>query len=156
MNASFSIGGAAFLKSWFDIYEGESALTSQDKNKPSIIEVAGGDTYGGATPPISNFFGDKPTPPIMGMMGIDVDAVGNHSFDRGQAYYRTQLLSLADFPVLSSNVVFPDGKYPKEWKPSTMFKLPGRRQARGRRLHDRVDTGSRVPGQPRPVPGPAR
>ena len=115
--------------------------------------MAGGDTYGGATPPISNFFGDKPTPPIMGMMGIDADAVGNHSFDRGQTYYRTQLLPLADFPVLSANVVYPDGKYPKEWQPSTMFKFPGG-----------VDSGSsasrpsrrrsRVPGQPRPVPGP--
>ena len=45
--------------------------------------MAGGDSFGGATPPISNFFGDKPTPPIMKMMGIDVDALGNHSFDRG-------------------------------------------------------------------------
>ena len=84
VNPSFAIGGAAFLKTWFDVYEGESALTSRDTNKPSIIEVAGGDSFGGATPPISNFFGDKPTPPIMGMMGIDVDAVGNHSFDRGR------------------------------------------------------------------------
>src|SRR5262245_8768739 len=77
VNASFGIGGAAFLKTWFDIYEGESALTSREKHEPSIIEVAAGDTFGGATPPISNFFGDKPTPPIMGMMGIDVDTVGN-------------------------------------------------------------------------------
>ena len=34
----------------------------------------------------------------MGMMGIDVDALGNHSFDRGQDYFRTQLITLADFP----------------------------------------------------------
>ena len=31
VNPSFAIGGAAFLKTWFDIYEGESALTSRDK-----------------------------------------------------------------------------------------------------------------------------
>ena len=55
------IGGAAFLKTWFDVYEGESALTSATEDSSSIIEVAGGDTFGGATPPISNFFGDKPT-----------------------------------------------------------------------------------------------
>jgi 2',3'-cyclic-nucleotide 2'-phosphodiesterase (5'-nucleotidase family)/predicted AlkP superfamily phosphohydrolase/phosphomutase len=125
VNATFGIGGAAFYKTWFDIYEGESALTSRDPRKPSIIEVAAGDTYGGATPPISNFFGDKPTPPIMKMMGIDVDTVGNHSFDRGQTYYRTQLLTLADFPVLSSNITYPDGKYPKEWQPSTVIRFPG-------------------------------
>ena len=83
VNASFAIGGAAFLKPWFDVYEAESAPSSATK-QPSIIEVAGGDSFGGATPPISNFFGDKPTPPIMSMMGIDVDALGNHSFDRGR------------------------------------------------------------------------
>ena len=59
------------------------------------------------------------------MMGIDVDTVGNHSFDPGQTYYRTQLLTLADFPVLSSNITYPDGKYPKEWQPSTVIKFPG-------------------------------
>ena len=50
-----------------------------------MLEVAGGDSFGGATPPISNFFEDKPTPPIMNMMGIDVDALGNHNFDRGRS-----------------------------------------------------------------------
>jgi 2',3'-cyclic-nucleotide 2'-phosphodiesterase (5'-nucleotidase family) len=59
----------------------------------------------------------------MNMMGIDADAVGNHSFDRGQQYFRTQLIPLADFPILSSNVVFPDGTTPKEWSPSTTFKF---------------------------------
>ncbi len=29
------------------------------------LTVAGGDSFGGATPPISNFFGDKPTVQIM-------------------------------------------------------------------------------------------
>jgi 2',3'-cyclic-nucleotide 2'-phosphodiesterase (5'-nucleotidase family) len=27
--------------------------------------------------------------------------------------------------VLSSNITYPDGKYPKEWKPSTVIKFPG-------------------------------
>ena len=27
--------------------------------------------------------------------------------------------------MLSSNITYPDGKYPKEWKPSTVIKFPG-------------------------------
>jgi 2',3'-cyclic-nucleotide 2'-phosphodiesterase (5'-nucleotidase family) len=124
LGPTFGVAGAAFLKAWFDIYEAEAAA-SADNKKPNILEVAGGDSFGGATPPISNFFGDKPTPPIMNLMGIDADAVGNHSFDHGQNYLRTQLISLAKFPVLSSNVVYPDGTTPPEWSPSTTFKFPG-------------------------------
>ena len=50
---TFPIAGAAFLKAWFDVYRAEA----QDS-----ITVAGGDSFGGATPPHSNFFGDTPTP----------------------------------------------------------------------------------------------
>jgi 2',3'-cyclic-nucleotide 2'-phosphodiesterase (5'-nucleotidase family)/predicted AlkP superfamily phosphohydrolase/phosphomutase len=121
VNPSFGIGGSAFLKSWFDAYERESALSS-DNGKANILEVAGGDSFGGATPPISNFFGDKPTPPIMGMMGIDIDAIGNHSFDRGQTYLRNELISLAPFPMISANVVDgTSGLTPAEWSPSHVF-----------------------------------
>src|SRR5262249_14817791 len=119
---SFGIGGAAFLKTWFDLYEAEAAKSS-DNGRPNVLEVAGGDSFGGATPPISNFFGDKPTPPIMGMMGIDADAIGNHSFDHGQTYLRTQLIPLATFPMLSANVVNPNGSTPPEWSPSAVFKF---------------------------------
>ena len=66
----------------------------------------------------------------MGMMGIDVDAVGNHSFDRGQTYYRTQLLTLADFPVLSSNVVYPDGQVPEGVAAVDGVQVPRRRRPR--------------------------
>ena len=78
---TYATGGSAFYKKWFEIYEAEAARAPKSK----VFEVMGGDSFGGATPPISNFFGDKPTPPIMGMMGIDIDAIGNHSFDRGEA-----------------------------------------------------------------------
>ena len=118
-NPSFAIAGAAFLETWFDVYEGEANRV----DAAGIIEVAGGDSFGGATPPISNFFGDKPTPPIMNMMGIDADALGNHSFDRGQAYLREELIPLAEFPMLSANIVRANGKTPQEWSPSTVFKL---------------------------------
>lgn len=113
VNPSFSIAGAAFLKPWFDVYRAEAPMGS--------ITIAGGDSFGGATPPISNFFGDTPTPPIMGMMGIDADALGNHNFDRGESYLRDTLIPLAPFPMLSANVVYPDGTTPSEWAPSTVF-----------------------------------
>jgi 2',3'-cyclic-nucleotide 2'-phosphodiesterase (5'-nucleotidase family) len=112
-NPSFAIGGAAFLKTWFDTYRADA--------RSSTIDLTGGDSFGGATPPISNFFDDKPTPPIMNMMGIDAEALGNHTFDRGEQFLRTELIPLADFDMISSNVVFPDGTTPSEWSKSTMF-----------------------------------
>jgi 2',3'-cyclic-nucleotide 2'-phosphodiesterase (5'-nucleotidase family)/predicted AlkP superfamily phosphohydrolase/phosphomutase len=126
VNGTFGIGGSAYLKKYFETYEAESALSKQGRtmgpnNASNVLEVAAGDSFGGATPPISNFFGDKPTPPIMTMMGIDLDSVGNHSFDRGQAYFRNELIPLAGFPLISANVVLPDGTTPTGWTPSKVF-----------------------------------
>ncbi|OGN97573.1 MAG: hypothetical protein A2Z71_00630, partial [Chloroflexi bacterium RBG_13_50_21] len=111
-NQSFAIGGAAFLKSWFDLYRAEAQSGS--------LTVAGGDSVG-ATPPISAFFGDTPTIDIMNMMGFNLDGLGNHNFDKGQAYLRTTLIPLANFPYISSNVIDAKGKTPAEWKPSVVF-----------------------------------
>ena len=113
LNPTFPIGGAAFLSTWFDTFRAEAPNGS--------LTIGGGDSFGGATPPHSNFFGDKPTPPIMGLMGFDADAIGNHSFDHGEAYLRNTLIPLAPFPMLSANIVFPNGKTPPEWSPSTTF-----------------------------------
>jgi 2',3'-cyclic-nucleotide 2'-phosphodiesterase (5'-nucleotidase family) len=112
-NPTFPIAGAAFLKPWFDRYRREATGGS--------ITIAGGDSFGGATPPHSNFFGDTPTPPIMNLMGFSADALGNHSFDRGEAYLRSTLIPLADFPMLSANIVLPNGRTPPEWSRSTVF-----------------------------------
>ncbi|HLO32544.1 MAG TPA: alkaline phosphatase family protein, partial [Anaerolineales bacterium] len=110
VNASFAIGGSAFLKPWFDVYRAEAPGGS--------ITVAGGDSEG-ATPPISAFFGDTPTVEIMNMMGISSDGLGNHNFDKGQAYLRNTLIPLANFPFLTSNLIDPStGKTPPEWQPS--------------------------------------
>ncbi|HET7087487.1 MAG TPA: alkaline phosphatase family protein [Anaerolineae bacterium] len=113
LNPSFAIGGSAFLKPWFDVYRAEAPGGS--------LTVAGGDSVG-ATPPISNFFGDKPTIEIMNMMGFTSDGLGNHNFDRGQTYLRTELIPLANFPYLSANIIDPaTGRTPPEWKPSQVF-----------------------------------
>ena len=110
---TFAIGGAAFLKPWFDAYRAEAPGGS--------LTVATGDSEG-ATPPISAFFGDKPTVEIMNMMGFTSDGLGNHNFDDGQTYLRTELIPLADFPFLTANIVDPvTQKTPPEWAPSRAF-----------------------------------
>ena len=114
-NPSFSIGGAAFLKPWLDRFRAESGGRS--------LFLTGGDDFGGATPPISNFFDDKPTVDILDLMGLDAEAIGNHQFDRGEQFLREQLIPLADFDMLSANVVFPDGSTPDEWDPSALYDL---------------------------------
>ena len=115
-NPSFGIGGAAFLKPWFDIYRAEAPNGS--------ITVAAGDSIG-ATPPISNFFGDKPTIQIMNKMGFSADGIGNHNFDYGESYFRTELVPLALYPFLTSNVVDAGGNTPAEWRPSKVFSVFG-------------------------------
>jgi len=116
-NPSFAIGGAAFLKPWFDLYRSEA--------RDGVITIHGGDAVG-ASPPISNFFGDKPTMTTLNMLGLTADSLGNHNFDRGSAYLRNELIPLAKFPYLSANAVFASsGAYPPEWKPSQVFDFDG-------------------------------
>ncbi len=118
VGASFAIGGAAYLKPWFDTYRAEA----MDGNS---ITISGGDLVG-ASPPISNFFGDKPTMQAANVMGLTFDTLGNHNFDRGQTYLRTELIPLADFKYLGANVVYPtSGLTPPEWRPSTVYNFAG-------------------------------
>lgn len=112
LGPTFPIGGSAYLKSWFDVYRAEAPNGS--------VTMAAGDSVG-ATPPISAFFGDTPTIEIMNMMGFQLDGLGNHNFDKGQAYLRNTLIPLANFPYISANVVNAQGKTPAEWKPSVVF-----------------------------------
>jgi 2',3'-cyclic-nucleotide 2'-phosphodiesterase (5'-nucleotidase family)/predicted AlkP superfamily phosphohydrolase/phosphomutase len=109
-NPSFAIGGAAFLKPWFDAYRAE--------NPGRTITVTAGDAVG-ASPPISNFFGDKPTIELMNKMGFTLDGLGNHNFDRGEQYLRNELIPLATFKYVSANVL--DSRTndtPPEWSKS--------------------------------------
>ena len=113
---SFAIGGSAFLEPWFDVYRAEAGKDH--------FTVAAGDSVG-ATPPISSFFGDTPTIELMNMMGFSADGLGNHNFDKGQAYLRNTLIPLAKFPYVSANVVDASGKTPSQWKPSVTFNVEG-------------------------------
>ena len=62
---------------------------------------------------------------VLNMMGLSADTLGNHNFDRGSEYLRTELIPMADFPYLAANVVFPNGKLPPEWKASQVFDFNG-------------------------------
>jgi 2',3'-cyclic-nucleotide 2'-phosphodiesterase (5'-nucleotidase family) len=114
---TFSIGGAAYLKPWFDWYRAEA--------KDGSITLSAGDLVG-ASPPISNFFGDKPTITIMNMLGLSGTTLGNHEFDSGQTYLRTELIPLADYPYLAANAIDPaTGKPPAEWTYSDTYHFNG-------------------------------
>jgi 2',3'-cyclic-nucleotide 2'-phosphodiesterase (5'-nucleotidase family) len=113
-NPTFNIGGSAFLKQWFDLYRAEAP--------DGHITVAAGDSIG-ATPPIASFFGDRPVPEIMNMMGFSADGIGNHNFDRGEQYFRNTIVPIADFPYLSANILDDAGRTPAEWSPSVTFQM---------------------------------
>lgn len=109
-NPSFDVGGAAFLKPWFDAFRAEA--------KGNAVLVTAGDAVG-ATPPISAFFGDVPTIEMMNAMGFDADALGNHNFDVGYEYMFGTLAPGARFPYLSANLQANDGGTPVPVSPST-------------------------------------
>ena len=117
LGPTFSIGGAAFLKAWFDAYRAE--------NPGRTITLTAGDAVG-ATPPISAAFGDKPTIELMNKMGFNLDGLGNHNFDRGEQYLRNELIPLANFKYVSANIVDPrTGEPPAEWSKSRNFDIGG-------------------------------
>jgi len=87
------IGGAAFLKTYFD--EARAA-------NPNTLTFMAGDSIG-ATPPISSFFEDEPAIEAMNMMGVTADTFGNHNFDRGVAHLQG-MIDLAEFDFIASNL----------------------------------------------------
>ena len=70
------VGGAAALKAYFD--------AERATNPGGTLVVTAGDAFG-ATPPLSAFFDDVPAVLAANLMGIDVDTLGNHNFDRASA-----------------------------------------------------------------------
>ena len=108
-------GGAAYLA---------GALTRLRTGRS--ITVSAGDVIG-ASPLISSLFLDEPTIDAMNAMGLELNAVGNHEFDRGAAELqrmqvggcqkytpripcRVEPFAGATFRFLAANVFGPDGK----------------------------------------------
>ena len=68
-------GGAAFLA---------THIARLRAGNPRTIVVSAGDLTG-ASPLLSNVFKDEPSVLVMNRIGLDIEAVGNHDFDRGPA-----------------------------------------------------------------------
>jgi 5'-nucleotidase len=66
-------GGAAYLATHVKRLGAEN---------PNTLVVSAGDLTG-ASPLLSNLFKDEPTILVMNHIGLDLEAVGNHDFDRG-------------------------------------------------------------------------
>ncbi|HSV50886.1 MAG TPA: bifunctional metallophosphatase/5'-nucleotidase [Burkholderiaceae bacterium] len=60
-----------------------TAVAQARARNPNHIFVAAGDLVG-ATPLLSALFHDEPTIASLGLMGLEVTAVGNHEFDHGK------------------------------------------------------------------------
>ena len=69
------VGGAAYVA---------GALSQLRQGHPFTITVGAGDLIG-ATPLMSSYFLDEPTVMAANMFGLELNAVGNHEFDRGSA-----------------------------------------------------------------------
>jgi 5'-nucleotidase len=117
INSSFSTfggsGGAQYLA---------THLRDASATTPNSITVSAGDLIG-ASPWISALFHDEPTIEAANMFGLEINAVGNHEFDKGAAeVLRMQQggahpvdgdldgdpFAGADFQFLSANVVSDD------------------------------------------------
>ena len=72
---SGNLGGAAYLA---------THLAEARAGHDYTLHVDAGDTVG-ATPVLSNLFFDDPSVEAMNLMGLDIQTVGNHEFDRGQS-----------------------------------------------------------------------
>lgn len=74
-----------------------AARWAEDRLAYPTLTLTAGDDFG-ATPPLSGFFNEVPA--VLGerMMGVQVNALGNHNFDRGIAHLQS-MIDLAGAPT---------------------------------------------------------
>lgn len=77
-----------------------SARWQQDRQSHPTLTLTAGDDFG-ATPALSNFFNEEPAVKAQRLMGIQVNTLGNHDFDRGVAHLQ-QMIDLAGAPTGAS------------------------------------------------------
>lgn len=92
--SSIAAGGAAFMA---------SHIRALAEAEPNTAIVSAGDLTG-ASPLLSNLFGDKPVTEIMSSVGLDFNGVGNHEFDRGLDAL-LDLQKSANYKYLAANVI---------------------------------------------------
>ena len=79
-------------------------LTQYRTANPNTVFVSSGDNIGAST--FTSFIqDDAPTLTALDQMGLDVSAIGNHEFDRGQDDLSGRVEDAADFDYLAANVV---------------------------------------------------
>ena len=88
-----TFGGAAVLSTYWQM---------DRMANPNTLILTAGDAYG-ASPPLSNFFDERPAVQSMNLMGFDLDTFGNHNFDRGVEHLQ-QMIDLAEFQYVSANL----------------------------------------------------
>ena len=103
-------GGAAFLGSY---------VRELERNNRNSLLVSAGDLIG-ASPLLSALYHDEPTIEAMNLLGLDLNAVGNHEFDEGEAELKRMQrggchptegckdgtgFAGADFKFLAANVI---------------------------------------------------
>lgn len=76
-----NVGGAAVLSSYF---KADRAVN------PNTITFTAGDAFG-ATPPLASFFDEEPAVRTMRLMGFDLDGLGNHNWDKGNAHLQRMI-----------------------------------------------------------------
>ena len=72
------------------------------QNPEGTLFLDAGDVLCGA--PIANLTDGAPVIALLGQMGVDAMTLGNHEFDRGQAFLN-DCIRRADFPILCANIV---------------------------------------------------
>ena len=79
------------------------AVDSVRAQNPSTAFVSSGDNIG-ATTFVSAVQNDTPTLDVLGLMRLDVSAVGNHELDKGAADFEVRVNDESDFPYVLANV----------------------------------------------------
>src|SRR5918996_2036936 len=74
-----------------------SARWQEDRLAFPTLTLTAGDDFG-ATPALSGFFNEEPAVKAERLMGIQVNTLGNHNFDRGVAHLQ-QMIDLAGAPT---------------------------------------------------------
>jgi 5'-nucleotidase len=93
LDPSGTVGGAAYLASWF---------AADRAQNPGTVTLSAGDLFG-ASPPLAMYFEEKPVVDAWGLMKLDAEIVGNHDFDRGTAHLQ-EMARRAKFPFVSANL----------------------------------------------------
>jgi 5'-nucleotidase len=95
---SSPFGGAPRMKT---IVDQQKALSE----RPLFLDS--GDCFQGA--PIFNVYSGAAEYDAMSSMGVDVQVIGNHEFDRGGVNWANQARLHASYPLLAANYAFTDG-----------------------------------------------